>query len=36
MVIFVPPGSPSDPTRNPAWYDATFEYLRNAGIALLG
>ncbi len=32
MVIFVPPGSPSDPTRNPAWYDATFEYLRAAGI----
>lgn len=35
MVIFVPPGSPSDPTRNPAWYDATFEYLRAAGIQSL-
>lgn len=35
MVIFVPPGSPSDPTRNPAWYDATFEYLRSAGIRSL-
>jgi hypothetical protein len=32
MVIFVPPGSAGDPTRNPAWYDATFEYLRATGI----
>lgn len=35
MVIFVPPGSATDHTRNPAWYDATFEYLRSAGIAVL-
>ena len=32
MVIFVPPGSPTDPTRNPVWYDATFEYLQATGI----
>jgi hypothetical protein len=32
MVIFVPPGSRRDPTRPPDLYDATFAYLRDAGI----
>jgi hypothetical protein len=32
MVIFVPEGSEKDPTRPPAYYDATFEYLRRTGI----
>lgn len=32
MVIFVPPGDSSDPTRSPEMYDATFTYLRELGI----
>jgi hypothetical protein len=32
MVIFVPPGDPRDPTRPPAFYDPTFNYLRDMGI----
>jgi hypothetical protein len=32
MVIFVPPGDKRDATRNPAWYNQTFEYLRSVGI----
>jgi hypothetical protein len=32
MVIFVPPGDPNDPTRLPATYDSTFDYLRGLGI----
>jgi DUF2075 family protein len=32
MVIFVPPGERSDPTRDPEWYDATFNYLKSTGI----
>jgi hypothetical protein len=35
MVIFVPPGDPSDPTRRPAFYDPTFEYLAATGIPVL-
>jgi len=31
MVIVVPPGDPNDPTRNPEFYDPTFEYLRRIG-----
>ena len=33
MVIFVPPGDAHDPTRKAAYYDGTFEYLSNLGIA---
>jgi hypothetical protein len=33
MVIFVPPGDESDPTRTPALYDETYEYLAGLGIA---
>ena len=32
MVIFVPPGDQCDPTRSPAFYDRTFNYLRELGI----
>lgn len=32
MVIFVPPGDPGDPTRSSAFYDSTFNYLRELGI----
>lgn len=32
MVVFIPPGSPEDPTRSPAFYDSTFTYLRGLGI----
>ena len=35
MVIFVPPGSPTDPTRQAAYYDSTFNYLRDLGIPAL-
>jgi hypothetical protein len=32
MVIFVPPGNASDNTRQPEWYDSTYDYLRTTGI----
>ena len=32
MVIVVPEGNPEDPTRNPAYYDSTYEYLKEIGI----
>ncbi len=32
MVIFVPPGDPSDPTRSPEFYDPTFNYLCELGV----
>jgi hypothetical protein len=32
MVVFVPPGDASDPTRLPAFYDSTFNYLIELGI----
>ncbi len=32
MVIFVPPGEESDPTRNPAFYNDTYDYLRTVGV----
>ena len=32
MVIFVPQGEASDPTRDPAFYDTTFEYLLSVGV----
>jgi hypothetical protein len=35
MVIFVPPGEPTDPTRSPEFYDPTFKYLRHLGIPVL-
>jgi hypothetical protein len=36
MVVFVPPGDAEDPTRPPAFYDATFDYLKGVGIPVLG
>lgn len=33
MAIFVPAGDPADPTRPPEYYDATYAYLRDVGIA---
>jgi hypothetical protein len=35
MVICVPPGDTADPTRDPSFYDPTFEYLRNIGFDIL-
>jgi hypothetical protein len=35
MVIVVPPGDLEDPTRSPAYYDPTFEYLRNVGFTMI-
>ena len=35
MVIVVPPGNAEDPTRNPIFYDATFEYLKEIGFSIL-
>jgi len=35
MVIFVPPGDASDPTRTPALYDSTFDYLASLGVPVL-
>lgn len=32
MVIFIPPGTSSDPTRSPDFYDSTFNYLAELGI----
>ena len=35
MVLVVPEGNPEDPTRNPAYYDSTYEYLEEIGIKIL-
>ena len=35
MVIFVPPGAESDPTRSPRFYDQTFGYLIQLGMPVL-
>jgi hypothetical protein len=35
MAIFVPPGDCEDPTRPPAFYDKTFEYLRGLGLEVI-
>ena len=35
MVIFVPHGDPTDPTRSPAYYDSTFDYLASLSIPVL-
>ena len=32
MIIFVPSGDSADPTREPGFYDETFEYLAGMGI----
>jgi hypothetical protein len=33
MIVFVPPGDPSDPTRAPSLYDDTYQYLMELGVA---
>jgi hypothetical protein len=35
MVIVVPEGDQSDPTRSPAYYDSTFQFLREVGFPVL-
>ena len=35
MVLVVPEGDPEDPTRIPAFYDDTFEYLENIGFSVI-
>lgn len=35
MVIVVPEGSPTDPTRSPKFYDPTFEYFEAAGLDVI-
>ena len=35
MVLFIPPGDASDPTRPPEFYDPTFNYLVDLGIPAL-
>lgn len=35
MVIFVPTGDAADPTREPRYYDATFNYLASIGLPVL-
>jgi hypothetical protein len=32
MVIYVPAGDPQDPTRPPAYYDSTYQYLKGIGL----
>lgn len=32
MVIVVPEGDANDPTRDPAYYNGTFEYLAHLGL----
>jgi DUF2075 family protein len=35
MVLFVPPGDTSDPTKPPLFYDDTFQFLQACGIPML-
>ena len=35
MIIFVPPGEPSDPTRSPEIYDSTYKFLTEVGVTAL-
>ena len=35
MVIVVPRGDDEDPTRDPAYYDQTFDYLSRSGMSLI-
>jgi hypothetical protein len=35
MVVVVPRGSDEDPTRTPAYYDQTFDYLSRFGMSLI-
>jgi hypothetical protein len=35
MILFIPKGDISDPTRDPSFYDGTFDFLRSCGIPSL-
>jgi schlafen family protein len=35
MIIFVSPGNPDDPTRQPSFYDETYDYLASVGMSLV-
>src|SRR4029077_1730258 len=35
MVICVPEGEPTDPTRSPEYYDSTFDFLRKIGFEVI-
>lgn len=35
MVLFIPPGDETDPTRPPEFYDSTFRYLASIGLPVL-
>ena len=35
MAIVIPEGSQEDPTRDPAFYDATFNYLKSVGVPVI-
>jgi hypothetical protein len=35
MVVAVPEGDPEDPTRDPAYYENTYEYLRRSGLPVI-
>jgi hypothetical protein len=35
VVVVVPQGDEEDPTRRPAYYDPTFDYLARSGIPLI-
>jgi hypothetical protein len=35
MAVFIPPGDPEDPTRDPVFYDGTYEYFRSIGLPVL-
>jgi hypothetical protein len=36
MVVFIPRGDTTDPTRLPSFFDPTFNYLRDLGIPEIG
>jgi hypothetical protein len=36
MAVFIPMGNRHDPTRVPEYYDATFAYLRDVGVRVIG
>jgi hypothetical protein len=36
MVVFVPPGDATDATRTPAFYDSTYNYLKQLGVTEIG
>jgi hypothetical protein len=35
MIIFVPRGAADDPTRPPAYYDQTYDFLGKCGVTAL-